>query len=158
MYAAKVGNLQRLDFIAGLGARVNMTATGEEGWSKCTALHFASYHGRTECVRSLCDRGAMMDAQDEYGCPALHYACCYGHLDVARLLCERGAQIDLQSDDGWTALHCASHNNRIGISRYLCERGANTLLSDSGVTPYAHACSVHGVASPIAVLLKAYPH
>ena len=158
MYAAKVGNLQRLNFIAGLGARVNMTAIGESGLSKHTALHFASYHGHTDCVRSLCDRGAMIDAQAEGGQTALHLACSYGHLDVARLLCERGAQIDLQDIDGWTALFYASDLNNIAIARYLCEKGANTLLGIYSETPYARACQMHGVDSPMALLLKSYPH
>ena len=88
MYAAKVGNLQRLNFIAGLGVRVNMTAMGYFGWSKWTALHFASEKGHTECVRTLCDRGAMIDAQTDIGLTALYLAT--GHLDVTRLLCEEG--------------------------------------------------------------------
>ena len=158
MYAARVGNLQRLNFIAGLGARVNMTALGYLGWSKWTALHFASYHGHTECVRSLCDRGAMIDAQDGYGRTALHFACECDHLDVARLLCERGAQIDLQSHYRQTALYYASYNNEIDLARYLCERGANTLLSCDGVTPYALAFSRLGADSPMALLLQCYPH
>ena len=136
MHAARTGNLQRLNFIAGLGVRVNMTGCGGAGWvGDWPALHFASWHGHTECVRTLCDRGAMIDAQDGYGRTALHLACPRGHLDVARLLCERGAQIDLRTFDGWTALYMALCNNKIDVARYLCERGANTLLSASGKTP-----------------------
>ena len=138
-----------------------MTGRGGAGWDEnWTALHFASCHGHTECVRSLCDRGAMIDAQTEYGMPALHWACLYGHLDVTHLLCERGAQIDLQNTNGCTAVFWASSNNKIDFTRYLCERGANTLLKDriNGMTPYACACSRHGVDSPMALLLKAYPH
>ena len=158
MYAAKVGNLQRLNFIAGLGARVNMTTNGYDGWSKWTALHFASYHGHIECVRSLCDRGAMIDAQSESGSTALHLSCCYGHLDVARLLCERGAQIDLRTAEGQTALYKTSMTNKIDVARYLCERGANTLLSASGETPYARACLHFGTYSAVALFLQLHPY
>jgi len=224
MYAAMTGNLKRLNFIASLGARVNMTTGGDHGFSKWAALHFASWNGHTECVRSLCDRGAMIDAQTERGLTALHYACIYGYLDVVRLLCERGAQINLQNIDGRTALHDASQLgytecvrtlldraavidaqdrygrtalhwacdsghldvvrllcengaqidlqshfggtaldnasscNNIDITRYLCERGANTLLLYHGKTPYTRACQWHGTESPIARLLKSYPH
>ena len=124
MYAARTGNLKRLNFIAGLGARVNMTGCGEVrcGW-KWTALHFASQRGHTECARSLCDRRAMIDAQTESGCTALHVACWHGHLDVVRLLFERGAQIDLRDRFGGTALVYASTFNKTDIARYLCERG-----------------------------------
>ena len=159
MYAAMVGNLERLNFIAGLGARINMTGRGEGRFGLTwTALHFASRHGHTECVRSLCGRGAMIDAQTTYETTALHYACEYGHLDVVRLLCERGAQIDLQITHGDTALFYASSSNMIDIVRYLCERGANTLLKSYGDTPYARACRRHGADSPIALFLEAYPH
>ena len=133
-----------------------MTGHGDGGcW---TALHFASEHGHTECVRSLCDRGAMIDAQAEDGWTALHLACAYGHLDVVRLLCERGAPLDLQDKYGATALNFASRRNKVDIARYLCERSANTLLKCRGRTPYAWACFFHHVDSPIALLLKTYPH
>ena len=160
MCAARKGNLQRLNFIAGLGARVNMTGCGVGGWcGTWTALHFACRYGHTECVRSLCDRGAMLDAKTEFYCfTALHSACSHGHLDVVRLLCERGAQIDLQDRFGVTALFVAAFNNRIEIARYLCERGANTLLKSDGETPYACACNYRGADSPMALLLVAYPH
>jgi ankyrin repeat protein len=115
MYAAKTGNLKRLNFIADLGARVNMTTktikTLREArhlQSTLTALHYASENGHTDCVRSLLDRGAMIDAQSYGGDTALRYACKYGHLDVARLLCERGAQMDLRNKNGRTALHMSS--------------------------------------------------
>jgi hypothetical protein len=158
MHAAWKGNLQRLNFIAGLGARVNMIATGTYGWSGCTALHFASWNGHTDCVRSLCDRGAAVNAQTGFGWSPLHVACTYCHLDAARLLLERGAQIDLRNISGFTALHTASCNAMVSVARLLCESGANTLLSASGRTPYAWACFHHGVDSPTALLLKAYPH
>jgi ankyrin repeat protein len=159
MYAAIVGNLVHLNFIAGLGARVNMTGRGVHSLlGNWTALHFASDNGHTECVRSLLDRGAMIDAQTEYGWTALHLACYGGHLDVVRLLCERGAQMDQQIISGGTALYWASFKNRIDIARYLCERGANTLLKSNGETPYTCACTQYGADSPIALLLKAYPH
>ena len=155
MYAASVGNLQRLNFIGGLGARVNMATAG----LKLTALHYASSNGHTECVRSLCDRGAMTNAQHGYGSTALHWACDRGHLDVVRLLCERGAQIDLQSHAGYTALLHAVRHNEIDIARYMCERGADTLLKGGGRTPYETARDKYGTDSPIALLLKSYiPH
>ena len=157
MYAAMVGNLQRLNFIAGLGARVNMTGRSE-GSKEWTALHFASYRGHIECVRSLCDRGAMIDALAESGRTAFHLACLGGHLDIVRLLCERGAQIDLQTIHGWTALFYASNYNKVDIARYLCEKGANTLLKSYSMTAYAWACHWQGADSPIALLLKSYPH
>ena len=158
MYAANTGNLKRLNFIADLGARVNMTGHGGVGWGgHWTALHFAIRNGHTECVRFLCDRGTVIDAQTENGCTALHLACWYSHLDVIRQLCENGAQIDLQDITGWTALYYASYNSKIDSARYLCERGANTLLN-GGETPYACACSKHGADSPMALLLEAYPH
>ena len=159
MYAAYKGDVERLNFIADLGARVNMTAMCDHGFGgNCSALHFASWHGHTVCVRSLCDRGAMIDAQTEYGETALNLACWKGHLDVVRLLCERGAQIDLQDVSGGTALFLASCKDNIDSARYLCERGANTLLKCNGDNPYADACRRHGADSPIALLLNAYPH
>jgi len=157
MYAAMTGNLERLNFIADLGAQVNMTTIDDNGLAMWTALHFATRYGHTECVRSLLDRGAVIDIGVDVAVVPFCLACVYGHLEIVHLLYEGGAQINLQCPylNGQTAL--ASCTN-VDIVRYLCENGANTLLSVNGETPYMRACRRYGIKSPLARFLETYPH
>ena len=57
-----------------------------------------------------------------------------------------------------TGLMVACEKGHLGTATLLCERGADTLRSVDGQTPFAIASSRHGVDSPIAALLKTYPH
>ncbi len=70
MYAAMMGNLERLHFIASLGARVNQrTSLG------ASALYIASVNNELECARLLCDRGADINLASQDGWTALMAAC-----------------------------------------------------------------------------------
>ena len=84
MYAAFVGNAERLHFIASLGARVNQATTGG-----AVALFYASYNNRLDCARLLCDRGAALNSQTQRGLSPIMAACVRGHLSLVILLSER---------------------------------------------------------------------
>ena len=88
MYNATVGDAARLNLIAGQGARLNVVSS--EGLS---ALMYASNGGHLECVRSLCDRGAAVNATMGSLSP-LVCAAVGGHAAVLQLLLERGASVD----------------------------------------------------------------
>ncbi|KAI8608573.1 ankyrin repeat-containing domain protein [Chytriomyces sp. MP71] len=71
-----------------------------------TPLHYASRHGRIECVALLLDAGASIDTPTRgLGTTALMRAIAGNHVDVARLLVARGADPDITDSEGRTARH-----------------------------------------------------
>ena len=59
-------------------------------------LHYAVFHGKTNIVRALLERGARLDAvaggmRDKLQNLPLHCAANEGHVDIVRLLLQRGA-------------------------------------------------------------------
>ena len=75
----------QLDVLRALLARGADAAIPHGRW-QATALDFASYNGRLECVQALLDHGASADADQ-----ALVSAAAQNHLDVARRLLTAGA-------------------------------------------------------------------
>lgn len=65
-------------------------AEGEWGW---TPLNHASYHGKTELVRSLIELGADVTVNQP-----IHYAGQQGHRTICELLVDQGAVDDLVDD------------------------------------------------------------
>lgn len=58
-------------------------------------MHCAATRGHLECVQSLLENGAPIDAQDQAGQTALHLALRRSHLDIALLLVTKGCNFDL---------------------------------------------------------------
>ena len=75
---------------------------GRSGWTrraiKYTPLLNASTNGHLEVVRLLVDKGARMDAEDDYWWTPLHKASESGHLDVIRLLVDAGADLHARAN------------------------------------------------------------
>ena len=116
MYAAMTGDLERLNFIADLGARVNMIS-----WNVSTALHIACKHGHIKCVRSLINRGAIIEAEDRIRRTPLYRACEEGHLDVVQLLCGWGGGYPYDKIEISYCIDIASVGNHHLVSYYLNE-------------------------------------
>jgi len=126
MFAAKMGDTERVKTLLNLGAKIHINAQGSDGK---TALMHAAQGGHTDVVDLLCDAGATLDTQDSNGCTALMYAAQGGHIHVIRYLCEKGAALDLQMKTGPTALCFAIYSNRLNVVHFLCEQGANVDLN-----------------------------
>ena len=74
------------------------TQTGSwKSWGGQTALHWAAYDGRIDMARQLIEKGANVNAKDDYQATPLHFAAEVGRIDIARLLIENGA--DLNAED-----------------------------------------------------------
>lgn len=86
------------------------------------ALQMASNVGRTETVRALLDRGAVIEAENN---AALHMACENGHTDTVLLLLDRGAAHDDY------ALELAGSNGHTDTVRHLLDRGADVHVKDN---------------------------
>ena len=64
-------------------------------------LFNACKNGDMELAMALVDRGADVDARDEYQETPLHHGCIYGHMEVAMALVKKGANVFVVNIDGY---------------------------------------------------------
>jgi ankyrin repeat protein len=90
----------------------------------------------TEIVRLLLNRGADINAQDEWGRTALMIAADGGYLETVKLLLDWEANVHLRDSNGNKALMRAAWKGHLEIVRSLLERGAdvNTVDEKHGYT------------------------
>lgn len=113
-----------------------------------TALHAAALKGRVEIIQLLLDRGANMEASDEFGGTPLLYACGTpihpgGDENAAKTLIVRGANVNARYlatgpplIAGSSALHCAAASGKTGVVQALIAAGAKVNAVDQlGRTP-----------------------
>ena len=93
-----------------IGDDINVKADNGE-----RPLHAACESGQVATVQYLCDRGAVLEWQDNNGNTALHVAVCNGHLDVTRFLLEKGAILNAAGNAGSTPLHIAAKGGYLNI-------------------------------------------
>jgi len=106
-------------------------------------LIMAAYHGDSDSVRMLIEKGYDVNQVTADGVTSLMYAAGAGHKDVAVLLVESGADLNASPRNGITALAGAVINNNYDITLYLLQQGADTDLPDNGgVTPLMYAASL----------------
>jgi hypothetical protein len=67
-------------------------------------IHLAAWRGHEAVGRLLLDRGADVDAKDEYGWTTLRKVAVKGREMVARQLLDRGADVNARTNDGRTTL------------------------------------------------------
>ena len=108
----------------------------------------------TGLIQHLIEKGADVNAQDEYGKPSLLYSAEEGHSHVVKLLLDAGARPDLSGDSGIAPMHDAAKNGHIGVVQLLLNKGADVnLLTPDGYTPL-HAAAIGGNKEVIKLLLK----
>lgn len=77
-------------------------------------------------VVSLClDRGADVNAAENFGRTSLFVASGQGHVDVATLLLDRGADVNRANQNGAPPLYIASQAVRVAVATLLLDRGAD---------------------------------
>uniref|UniRef100_A0A7N0TNE5 MSP domain-containing protein n=1 Tax=Kalanchoe fedtschenkoi TaxID=63787 RepID=A0A7N0TNE5_KALFE len=128
--AAKMGDVRKVERLIENGALLN--GKDQHGW---TALHRASFKGKTDLVRILIEKGIALHSKDQEGYTALHCATESGFPEVVELLVKRGADVDARTNKGITALQIAETLNFPGIARLLVQGGA-TRDSAKAVVPY----------------------
>lgn len=96
-----------------------------DGW---TALHLASFFGRSETARVLLAAGARHDlqARNAQANLVLHAATAGRRGEIVELLLDHGADVNAPTGQGWTALHLAAHGGYLELVDVLLARGART--------------------------------
>ena len=80
--------------------------------------------GKTENVTMLLEKGADVNAEDDYGITALMCASENGHTEIVSMLLEKGADVHAKDNDGTTALMFAHQEGYTDIVRMLIQNGA----------------------------------
>lgn len=118
--------------------------TANEGATIPLPLHDAiEKRAPLKVIKDILDKGANINARDEYGNTPLHLATCNLYLEISRLLLDRGAEVDAKDNNGETALYSCSdnrHDEILPILQLLLDKGAdiNCTVND-GTTPLFRA-------------------
>ncbi|KAL8951800.1 MAG: hypothetical protein Q9222_002249 [Ikaeria aurantiellina] len=86
-------------------------------------LHFAARLGLADMVALLLDKGADINAQDNWDRTSLINAVMLSRTEIVEILLARNADIMTQDVDGMTALHYATETNNLGILTMLLTKG-----------------------------------
>ncbi|KAF1082379.1 MAG: hypothetical protein GQF41_1100 [Candidatus Rifleibacterium amylolyticum] len=96
-----------------------------------TPSHAAAAAGNAANTRLLIDKGAAVDATNDFLRTPLHYAAIMGHYEVVKLLCEAKANIHALDARGTTPLHDAAAAGHRRIYDYLIHLGASDSTLDN---------------------------
>ena len=112
-----------------------MAASSGDFWNP---LNAAATTGNVSLVKSLLDKGAIIDGDNGY---ALQLAASEGHMEVVSLLLDRGASVNKQAASNEelgffssTALQVACENGRVGVVEALIKHGADPNLGGGALT------------------------
>uniref|UniRef100_A0A3B3TKS5 Ankyrin repeat domain 28 n=2 Tax=Poecilia latipinna TaxID=48699 RepID=A0A3B3TKS5_9TELE len=114
--------------------------------------------GHTDCVYSLLNKGASVEAKDKWGRTALHRGSVTGHEECVEALLQHSANVLVRDCKGRTPIHLAAACGHIGVLGGLLHaaQSVETLpaLTDSqGYTPLHWAC-YNGHDTCVEVLLE----
>jgi ankyrin repeat protein len=90
-----------------------------------TVLHFLAVEGFTDGVRFLAERGADVNAVNEFGDAPLIDVAVLGHTDIADVLLRHGANPNAGSDRRDPILHCAVERGNDRLVGLLLAAGAD---------------------------------
>lgn len=88
------------------------------------ALMAASMMGHNDTISLLLDKGAEIDAADNYGSTALIRSSKEGYIEIVSFLLEKKAKIDIADIYNYTSLIWASSNGHTETVKLLLDKGA----------------------------------
>ena len=127
----------------------------ETGYSGSTLLHLAITGDKLDLVKLLLEKGAHLDAKDDYGFTPLLKAVEYGAPEeVIDLLLKHGANVHVSAEDRKTALHFAAQKDDVKTMKQVIKKGLPVDAEDKdGWTPL-HEAARYGSKGAAAVLTK----
>lgn len=105
-----------------------------------TPLMIAATFDADKLMVKLIERGAHLEAVDEYGWTALHFAVRNGCHASCTVLLQKGANVNAQSEFCGTSLMFAARGENVKIVKLLLQSGADIKIKDnSGKNALAYA-------------------
>lgn len=100
-----------------------------------TPLHLAAFGNRLAMARVLLEKGAPLNARNDWGETPLYLAAAEGNLSVMRYLMSLGADVNVTARPrGWSALRTAVFNGHLETARMLhANRAAADLCAAAGL-------------------------
>jgi ankyrin repeat protein len=93
----------------------------EQDAAEMPLLLYAAAAGRTDNIRLLLEKGADINARDDYGHTALMWAAKGGKKDVVKFLLEKGADAGLRDKEGKMALDVAKADDELMAMLFQAE-------------------------------------
>jgi uncharacterized protein len=154
--AAALGRLDRLTTLLDADPGV-AAAYSPDGF---TALHLASFFGRSEAARLLLEAGADVDAytRNAFENQPLHASAAGRHVEICRMLLAAGADVNATQHGGFTPLHeAAQHGDDEMVELFLSAGADATVSVADGGTPadLAEAAGHHDVAQRLREVTRA---
>ena len=88
-------------------------------------LHTAAFSNSSDAINLLLDRGAELEARNQYGRTPLFWAVLNNSADAVNLMIKRGADIKARDEDGDTPLHHAAWHNSPDAIKILLDRNSD---------------------------------
>uniref|UniRef100_A0A667ZST4 Ankyrin repeat domain 28 n=1 Tax=Myripristis murdjan TaxID=586833 RepID=A0A667ZST4_9TELE len=123
-----------------------------------TPLMLSVLSGHTDCVYSLLNKGANVEAKDKWGRTALHRGAVTGHEECVEALLQHSANFLVRDCKGRTPVHLAAACGHIGVLGGLLHAAQSVetlpvLTDNQGYTPLHWAC-YNGHDTCVEVLLE----
>ncbi|MBI3815083.1 MAG: ankyrin repeat domain-containing protein [Nitrospinae bacterium] len=145
MNAAGKGDIKEAERLLSSGADVN-----ERWFDNYTPLHFAAFYASQPNVAALLiEKGADVNAKDNYGRTPLYVAAWKGQVNFVTLLLKKGADPVIATKEGKTPLMIAKEGGNTTIAKILTEAEEKFLKGNEGT---AAAYSPKPVAKETAII------
>lgn len=117
-------------------------------------LHAATENNNIEAVILLLQKGANVNAQDEYGNTSMHFAAENGSMNIATILLQSNAEADKKDNIGYTPMHNAALYGNTDIVTLLVDNGADINAKSCSNTTPLHLAYRHKNMNTVETLLK----
>jgi len=116
-------------------------------------LHTAAFNNSSDAINLLLDRGAELEARNQYGRTPLFWAVLNNSADAVILMIKRGADVKARDEDGDTPLHHAAWHNSHDAIKILIDRHSDIeALNHMSQTPLDCAIKVKAYEAAKALL------
>ncbi|KAG2467169.1 ASB3 protein, partial [Polypterus senegalus] len=118
------GNTDTVNLLIEHGANVD----GSHSLCGWNSLHQAAFQGATDIMKTLLEKGANKEFQDDYGITPLFISAQYGKCECLTVLVAHGADVNCQAKDKATPLFIASQEGHVHCVEVLLSSGADPNL------------------------------